>query len=382
MKKMLPLFLTAIARFASVLSFGMLVQFRMREMDAPLFLISSVSSVRGGVTSLSSPLWGAISDEARNRKPVLVLSLTLTALLLPLYLILRNPVFFPIIAGVVAFCAAGFEPIALAMSTDERNRRTSVSLSLLNTANSIGMGLGRFLIAALIGILGVLGTMGMFCAVAAFAVVFASFIPRVEHSRHQRRKTIEKMFSALVSKDILKRNNLWAMYIGTLLRQLGTAGTFALIAVYLTERVGLTQSQAAFLSMMNPLMQVPSHIFFGRIIKKIGSKRSTVIGASLSGLSSVLFAFAKGWETVLVGYILAGFAFGGFINGASSYIAERTPANRRAEFLGLLRSARSIGFLIGPIIAGIIAQWSFTLLYALMAGVCLVGAVIIFLVCR
>ncbi|HIP91929.1 MAG TPA: MFS transporter, partial [Thermotoga sp.] len=61
-------FLTTMLRSMSLFSIGMLLQFRMRDVGASLFMIGFLSTVRGGISTLFPPFWGYMSDRLMNRK--------------------------------------------------------------------------------------------------------------------------------------------------------------------------------------------------------------------------------------------------------------------------------------------------------------------------
>ena len=124
-------------------------------------------------------------------------------------------------------------------------------------------------------------------------------------------------------------------------------------------------------------MQIFSHIFFGRIIYRIGARKSTLFGIGLTVVSVLCFAFAWDWMLIAAGYFTLGIAFGAFINGAGTMIALGAPPERRAEFLGLLRSSRAVGFMIGPLVAGTIAEISFFAMFVTMGILALIGGIIV-----
>ncbi|MGC9383510.1 MAG: hypothetical protein ACP5D6_02775 [Kosmotogaceae bacterium] len=117
MKKRLPLLITALLRFTAVLSFGMLLQLRLRELGASVFIISLLTTVRGGVMTFGSPIWGALADERQYRKTLLIFLIVFPGFLYLLYAFLQVPYHFILLAGAIAFFSSGFRPVVLAVST-------------------------------------------------------------------------------------------------------------------------------------------------------------------------------------------------------------------------------------------------------------------------
>ncbi|MGC9383508.1 MAG: MFS transporter [Kosmotogaceae bacterium] len=118
-------------------------------------------------------------------------------------------------------------------------------------------------------------------------------------------------------------------------------------------------------------------MLFGRLISSIGPKVSTVMGIFLSSMTAVFLAMANGWIMIALAYGCLGLAFGAFINGASTFITLNSPDDRRAEFLGLLRSSRSLGFMVGPVTAGLIAESTYIGMFTFMASIMAISGLIV-----
>ncbi|MFN4190114.1 MAG: MFS transporter [Pseudothermotoga sp.] len=367
----------------TVMNYDMLLQFRMRELSSSLFSIGLLSTITSAVGSFSSPFWGALSDEFKSRKKTLLLPLIIASFILPFYSLSLKPYHFFLVGIIFTFFSSVFEPICTAIMIESSHTKANIAVSILNAANSLGMGLGRIIIWPLLNVISVVWTMNIMYFVSLLVVFFSFFAPDVEHKRYEIVRTnLQRIFSAIASKRILKRNNLWAMYLGSFLRQLGIGGTFALIGVYLTETVGLSKAQSVLLASANPFMQVPSHILFGWLVGKFQAKTIAASGMFLSGLGAMLFAVSGDYLIVFLAYAISGLGFGAFINGATNFVSQNVPENRRAEFLGLLTSARSFGSLFGPLIAGLLSEISFVLMFTVMAVIMLFGSLLTAVYCQ
>ncbi|MCX7813580.1 MAG: MFS transporter [Pseudothermotoga sp.] len=366
-----------------VLNYDMLLQLRMRELSIDLFSIGLLSTINSAVGSLATPFWGALSDEAKSRKRVLLIAITISMFFLPFYVFAKTANHFFLIAAVFTFFSSAFDPIATAIFVESSRLSSNVVLSIMNAVNSFGMGLGRLVISPLLNVLPVVWVMLVLYFVSLSVLYFIKVAPAAPHLRYEIQRTnLQRVFSAITSKSVLKKKNLWAMYLGSFLRQLGIGGTFALIAVYLVEDVGLSKSETILLAASNPFMQIPSHFLAGWLINKVASKHIASFGMLASGLGALLFVPADSKLTVLLAYVVSGFGFGTFINGATDFVAKNVPANRKAEFLGLLTSVRSFGSLFGPLIAGWLASVSFKLVFILMGAIMIAGALITAIYCQ
>jgi MFS transporter, DHA1 family, tetracycline resistance protein len=104
--------------------------------------------------------------------------------------------------------------------------------------------------------------------------------------------------------------------------------------------------------------------------------RRPVMLVSIFGLT-VDFMFMAlspnlGW--LYVGRILNGITAASF-STANAYVADITPPEKRARNFGILGSAFGFGFMIGPIVGGLLGEHNLRLPFYAAAGLCLVNAV-------
>lgn len=383
LNRRLPILFATVMQFTVEITFTMLLQFRLRELGASVFVISLIATVRGAMMVIGSPVWGSVADQMQYTKRLLVSLMTMSGLLFMVYVFLGLPLQFVILTSIVSFITSGFIPIALVMSTastDESLGRSAREISFFNAAGAIGMFQGGILMSLLLLMISVQMTMLVFALLMFVAVLPALFVKETKKSEVRRASgsLLNRILPIVSDFSPMKRNGLWALYIGVFMRQFGIAGITALAAVYMTEEVGLTSSGAALLSSINPGLQFFSHLYFGRLIVKIGPKKSTVLGMFLSSLTAILFGLAGNWITVSLAYLSLGFAYGAFINGAATFVAINAPRERRTEFQGLLRSFRAFGLMFGPITAGYIAEYSYFAMFLFLAAIMAASGLLFF----
>jgi DHA1 family tetracycline resistance protein-like MFS transporter len=102
--------------------------------------------------------------------------------------------------------------------------------------------------------------------------------------------------------------------------------------------------------------------------------RRPVLLASLLGLGLdyVFLSFAPTIAWVFVGRILAGVAGASFTT-ATAYIADISTPEKRAQNFGLVGAAFGVGFIIGPTLGGIFAQYGARVPFMVAAGLSLVN---------
>ena len=234
----LPLMMSSLLVFAAMFSFGMLLQLKLRELGASLLVIGLLTTVRGAVETFGSPAWGAISDGFKKRRYFLLVTTAVPGVLYFFFSVIEIPAGFIMLSGLIAFFTARFEPIAMALSTERSRdsvRNSSRELSLLNSANYMGMFSGRLLLALLLLFFTVSMTIKWFASLALIAAIPILFVREGERKTTHRKGFLTRLFPLTSDASPLLKNGLWAVYMGTLLRQLGIAGATSIIAVYLTD---------------------------------------------------------------------------------------------------------------------------------------------------
>ena len=101
------------------------------------------------------------------------------------------------------------------------------------------------------------------------------------------------------------------------------------------------------------------------------------VGLGLNPLAGFLSPFANGMLWLFVASTL--FAFGsGLVGPTLSTLASKTvPENVQGELFGTMQSARTVGFIIGPILGGFLFDVWHPGPYVLAAAVCIVVAILL-----
>lgn len=120
------------------------------------------------------------------------------------------------------------------------------------------------------------------------------------------------------------------------------------------------------------------------IIKRIKDFKLLRLGYLMQGLGlaitpfAFLFPFQSLWLVVLL-LISTIYALGAGISGptVNSLASNLTPDARQGELFGLLQGTRSVGFIVGPILGGILFDWYYAAPYILAGLTCVVAAMIL-----
>jgi EmrB/QacA subfamily drug resistance transporter len=94
----------------------------------------------------------------------------------------------------------------------------------------------------------------------------------------------------------------------------------------------------------------------------------------LFAAGSLWVAVAPSFGTLLAGRAIQGFGAGGIFPVASAVIADTVPLAQRGRMLGLIGAVFGIAFLVGPLLGGVLLEWSWRWLFVINVPI---GAVLI-----
>jgi MFS family permease len=148
------------------------------------------------------------------------------------------------------------------------------------------------------------------------------------------------------------------VYVLFLARFVNSLGQFVypFLTLLLTERIGLSTSQAGAFVFFTAISSVPGAIVGGRLADRFGRKRVLVITQIIGG--SLLLPGAFLLQSTAVAYLLiAANLFRAAARPASSaLVIDRTkPQNRQAAF-SLLYLGMNAGWAVGPLLAGFLFE--------------------------
>ena len=102
-----------------------------------------------------------------------------------------------------------------------------------------------------------------------------------------------------------------------------------------------------------PLCQLVAGPILGRLSDRHGRRPILILSQAGTALSFVMMGFAGDFTTLLLARMLDG-ASGGNILVAQAYVADVTTLENRSRGLGLIGMAFGLGFVLGPLLGGLI----------------------------
>jgi DHA1 family tetracycline resistance protein-like MFS transporter len=149
---------------------------------------------------------------------------------------------------------------------------------------------------------------------------------------------------------------------------------------YLAETTGASEFQTGLLVATYPLSQLFGAPLLGRLSDRFGRKPVLIVSVLGTAIGFVVLAVAQVLPVLFLGRMIDGLT-GGNINVAQAYITDVTDRAERGRALGLIGAAFGLGFVIGPVAGGLLAEISYATPAWLGAGLAVLNmlAVLLFL---
>ena len=151
----------------------------------------------------------------------------------------------------------------------------------------------------------------------------------------------------------------WAVFVITTLNSVGWSATIPFLAVYLNSVRSVPLATIGIVYLVAGLLSLASQLVGGRLTDSIGPKRVMLVGYIFSIVSALILSYLIGVGAD-TGFILIAYPAFNFLRGlsqpaASAIVAHNEIKNLRTG-LSLLSIAGNLGFAIGPVLGGILAQ--------------------------
>ncbi len=115
------------------------------------------------------------------------------------------------------------------------------------------------------------------------------------------------------------------------------------------------------------LMQFVGSPILGSLSDRFGRRKVILIALAGSSIDYVVMALAPSLTILFLARMVGG-ATAGVIATANAYVADVTPPEKRAQAFGLIGAAFGLGFIIGPLVGGILGSIDLRLPFWVAAG--------------
>jgi MFS family permease len=278
-----------------------------------------------------------------GRKPMMILSLFVQALLSAVYLIINDPILFVILRFAEGAAAAAFLPSARALITDavpakQRGEAFGIFSAFFNTGFLLGPALG--------GLLAATGYATAFIGAVIFRLVAIVIVVTMIHVKVRGEQEAEEA-ARPVSLRTLFKIDLTGAYILAFGNYLFVGFDITLTALWLHDHLGASIAVIGFAYVAFSIPSIIVAPFGGRVADR--RRRSSLI--LIFGLAQVPIYFIYGLANtiliVVIFFIIHGVVYSMMEPAVDAHVATSTIAGARARIQGLYSAAGLVGGFAG-----------------------------------
>lgn len=156
--------------------------------------------------------------------------------------------------------------------------------------------------------------------------------------------------------------NLWILALGMLINVTGSSFLWPLNSIYMTQHLGQTLSTAGIVLMLHAGSGIFGNLLGGNLYDKIGGKKTISIGVFLASATVFGLAIFDSWFMYIALMIILGFSNGIVFPAIYAMAGGVWPEGGRKSF-NVIYVTQNVGVAVGTAIGGLVAQFSFTLVF-------------------
>lgn len=173
----------------------------------------------------------------------------------------------------------------------------------------------------------------------------------------------------------LKHNaGLYVLFAAMFMAMVGFGIIMPVLPTYAKELNASGFEMGLFMSLF-ALFQFVFSPVWGRLSDKVGRKRVLLLGLTTYGLSFFAMGMARSFWILLIARSIAGVFSGATYPTGQAYVADATTGAERGPVMGQMGAANNLGFILGPVIGGILHPLGIRAVF-FIAGSCVLTTVL------
>lgn len=155
---------------------------------------------------------------------------------------------------------------------------------------------------------------------------------------------------------------LWLLIIGMVVNVTGSSFLWPLNAIYIHDHLDKSLSVAGFVLMLNAGATVVGNLFGGTLFDKVGGYKSILLGIGISCAALTGLTIWHDWIPYIIFLTIAGFGAGIIFPSMFAMAGAVWPQGGRRAF-NAIYVAQNFGVAVGASLGGIVASYSFQLIF-------------------
>jgi multidrug resistance protein len=173
-----------------------------------------------------------------------------------------------------------------------------------------------------------------------------------------------------------RHTQFFLIFLTILLSTIGFGVCIPVLPLY-AEKFGASELVNGLLIGTFSLMVMVASPYWGKLSDRIGRRPVLIISTLGSAIGYFIMGGANSLLWLFVARIVDG-ASGGNVATAQAYIADITTPEDRSKAMGMIGAAFGLGFIIGPAVGGVLADWSPSAPFYFVGILCILNAVLVY----
>lgn len=299
--------------------------------------------------SISNPFIGKLCDN-ENHKLFIAAGLLLGALVSSLYLVASNIYLLIAVRLLHGFASAFVVPVAMAMAAlMAPEGQLGKYTGTLNMAVMVGLGAGPIIGGIINDAFGMsyvfisMGTIYLLTLVGTLIGIPKS-ISSASDSRSSQPKRIRHFF---------RHRSIQGLFLLRCIASIGQGAVYTFLPV-LAYQMNLTGSQIGIILSINIFTIAFLQRFSGSVADKVNPVSVMIIATALSGITVACMPIDKSFYSILALNVLMGLANAAALSSGFVLAGRIGYQLGMGGVMGLLDTARSLGFMVSPIVLGMV----------------------------
>ncbi|HEU4565836.1 MAG TPA: MFS transporter, partial [Gemmatimonadaceae bacterium] len=154
----------------------------------------------------------------------------------------------------------------------------------------------------------------------------------------------------------------WTLFAGTFLNRFG-GFVLPFLVLYLTSKRGLTVMEAGAAASLYGVGSASAVFVGGHLADRVGRRNAIALSMFASAAVMLALSQAVSLPALMALTLLAGFAAELYRPASAALVADLTPPGQRVTAFAMYRLAINAGVALGPAVAGLLSERSFTWLF-------------------
>ncbi|MEJ2248336.1 MAG: MFS transporter [Candidatus Lokiarchaeota archaeon] len=242
--------------------------------------------------------------------------------------------------------------LAQIATPERRGSLMSVYFGFLLLGTIFGPTLGGFVASSW----GIRAPFHVYAILTAIGIIPTLILPTVPNMNKESSLKLKDFFHGAFNtlKDYNFLLVLPAIFATFFLR---TGVRSTLVPLYGTTNVGLSESDIGILLTFSGLATAATMVPIGKISDRIGRKNPLLLSLFFTAPFVIWIPFISKFSTFSIAMLLYG-AFTGLSGPMTAYITDISNSDKIELYMGMYRLIGDIGFVIGPLLLGLIADYT------------------------